>query len=747
MTQETQITQTEPVAIEVDEDTREFISSFVSEGLDMLDQVEPQLDDILSENYTEIVNCVFRLFHSLKGLASFLNFNLIKTVTHEAESLLDLFRQGKAVPDASLVDVLYKATDFIRLSVNHVNQYMSDQGLDQKAAETVNLLKAIYSELTGGGIKEELSAAELEAFFDESVNADSLLNQEMVEKYCSESIELIEKTEKIILDLEKNPENLENLHTVYRNVHSLKGDSGFMGFGDIEQICMELESILDALVNGKQVMDSDLVSVVLHIMDLFRKNLNSCAVMPAKEAMSIPEKSELLDRLKSFERRIPGYKPLGEILIEMGEATPEGIEKALFAQENFKTQAISAAAIGEVPPTAAPQMVERKDIRVDTGKLDKLFDLVGELITTEVMVTNNPDLRDLDLPNFTKAAGLLTKICRELQEVSMSVRMMPLEGLFNRMKRLVRDLSKKSLKPIELIISGQETEMDKNIIEDISDPLVHILRNAIDHGIEKPDIRKSKGKKEAGTVHLRAEYEGNEIMIVIEDDGAGLNRERILAKAVQRELVREDPEKLSDKDVWNLIFEPGFSTAEKVTEISGRGVGMDVVRKNIEKLRGTIEIDSKDGMGTQFKLKIPLTLAIMDVMLVRIGATCYAIPILTICESFKTTCQAITLTMDGQELVRVREDVFSVIRMHEVFQKPPEHEKLVDGILIMVESRGKKACLFVDEIMGQQQTVIKGLSDYIGRVRGISGCMILNDGEIGLIIDIDGVLATIEKPV
>jgi two-component system, chemotaxis family, sensor kinase CheA len=309
------------------------------------------------------------------------------------------------------------------------------------------------------------------------------------------------------------------------------------------------------------------------------------------------------------------------------------------------------------------------------------------------------------------------------------------------MKRLVRDLSMRFDKKINLVIVGAETEMDKNVIEEISDPLMHILRNAIDHGVESRERRLNAGKSEIGTVKLQARYEGNEILIIIEDDGGGLNRDKILEKAVSKGILKISPDKATDRDVFGIIFEPGFSTADKISDISGRGVGMDVVKRNIEKLQGSITVDSKEGSGTRFTLRIPLTLAIMEGMMIRVGSSIYAMPILTIRESFRPHSDAITITMDGQEVVRVRDELFSVIRLHEAFNIEAQSKVLEEGILVIVESREKKACLLVDEIIGQQQIVVKGLSDYVGNVQGVTGCMILSNGEIGLIIDVDAMLS------
>jgi two-component system, chemotaxis family, sensor kinase CheA len=361
------------------------------------------------------------------------------------------------------------------------------------------------------------------------------------------------------------------------------------------------------------------------------------------------------------------------------------------------------------------------------------------------MVTNSADLKGLNLPNFSKSARMLNKITRELQGISMSIRMMPLEGLFNKMKRLVRDVSIKMKKKVNLIVKGQETEMDKNVIDEIADPLVHILRNAIDHGVEIPAIRAEAGKQETGTVKLSARYEGNEILILVEDDGAGIDRDVILAKAEEKGILKVAPETMSDRDVFALIFEPGFSTAAVVTDISGRGVGMDVVKKNIEKLKGRVTIDSVLGRGSRFTLRIPLTLAIMEAMVIRIGDAKFALPLLAVKESFRPDMNNISNTMDGLEVVRVREDVLPIYRLHELFNREPSTRLIEEGILIIIEYREKQVCVFADEIVGQQQAVIKGLSGYIGKVTGITGCMILGDGEIGLIIDIEGIVEMAQK--
>jgi len=444
-----------------------------------------------------------------------------------------------------------------------------------------------------------------------------------------------------------------------------------------------------------------------------------------------------------------GYKPLGEILVDMGAAPESEVRRALEVQEKpvgqllvesgivkssdvDKALAVQRKLAGEKPPA---EDIQRREIRVDTIKLDKLFDLVGELITAEAMVVNSSDLAGLKLDNFSKSFGALAKISREIQETAMMIRMIPLEGLFHKMSRLVRDLSRKFDKPVDFRISGEDTEMDKNVIEQVSDPLVHILRNALDHGLESPEKRKSQGKSETGSLQLSARYEGSEIWISVKDDGAGLNRERILAKGVEKGLIKGDPALVSDKDVWALIFEPGFSTAAQVTDVSGRGVGMDVVKRNLDKIRGRVDVRTEAGKGSEFILQIPLTMAIIDGITVRVGKSYYSLPLNDIFEFFKARPEQLTKTEQGEETVNLRGSIMPLLKLGEIFGIKDANLDPMEGIVLVVQSSGKRACLLIEEVVGNQQIVIKSLSEYIGKVEGLSGCSILGDGTVGFVID------------
>jgi two-component system chemotaxis sensor kinase CheA len=382
-------------------------------------------------------------------------------------------------------------------------------------------------------------------------------------------------------------------------------------------------------------------------------------------------------------------------------------------------------------------------VSVNVSKLDKLMDLVGEMVIAEAMVIQNPDLKGLMLDNFQKAAQRLSKITNEIQDMVMSVRMVSLSTTFHKMHRVVRDMCKKLNKDVELRIIGEETEVDKNIIEHISDPLMHLVRNAIDHGIESPEERKLAGKPDSGTVTLEARNSGGDVLVMVRDDGKGLNRDKILQKAMENNLLVKQPSEMTDKEVFNLIFLPGFSTNEKVTEFSGRGVGMDVVTKNIEAIGGSVSVDSTPGKGSMFILKIPLTLAIIDGMTIRVGKASYTLPTIAIKESFRPREEDIITDPDGNEMIMVRGQCYPILRLHRHFKVRDAVTRFSEGIIIMVEQDGFTLCCFADELVGQQQVVVKALPNYIRnfkKAKGLAGCTLLGDGSISLILNIAGLL-------
>lgn len=685
------------------------------------------------------MNAIFRLFHSMKGSAGFLDLTHIARVAHAAESLLDLIRSGKVRMHPSHVDLLCQGCDFAKLALEEIERSYSDQPLALQASDVSDRLKQAAEEALAAVSALPRVALPAEAKLSPPIKkpdiippspaavspgnpAIDLLNTpEMIERFVQEADELLQNAEQRLLSWSEGRGDADLLAALFRDIHSFKGNSGFFGFADLERLSHQMESLLDIAKAKADYDNKNLAETLLSLIDVLRGAITGIL---RGEGPSIPG---LAGHLADLERLLtPAQAPNPPLPVPVPEATSS-------------PGAVAPPAAAPKPPAAASDSkntAKRQDIRVDLEKLDVLINLIGEMVIAENMLVHNPDLEGLQLESFGKAAQQMNKLVRELQELAMTIRMVPVSGLFRRMIRLVHDLSMKSGKKVELVLTGEETELDKTVIETITDPLVHLLRNALDHGLEPPEERLAAGKTAKGTVRLSARHEEGEVWITLEDDGRGLNRAKILAKAASKGLIEGDGSELSDKAVANLIFLPGFSTADQVTDVSGRGVGMDVVKQNVEKIKGKIEVQTRPGQGSIFTLRIPLTLAIIDGMMVRVGATRCIVPTLAIREAFRPQASQITITPDGLELARVREKFYPVNRLHRVLDHQPDSLELTDGILILLENQDGGACLFVDEILGQQQTVIKGLSDYIGNVRCVSGCTILGNGEVCLILDV-----------
>lgn len=775
------------MADNISSEQQEIIQEFVQESHELLEQLEPSIIELGQKRDEQVLNSIFRLFHSIKGGAGFMGLDNLANVTHAAENLLDQIRSGKiSLKDPEHVNLLCQTCDFIKNVLEHLEHNQDDKGLEDQAETIASKLEQ--------AIKEDAQVPQPEKPGPEATEPEFELKitEEMIDRFVLEADDLLQNVEQGLLTWLKSPKDLDVIGALFRNIHSFKGNCGFYGFADLEQLSHKMEAVLEAAREGVSFGISNPAKMLLQLVDVLRGavgdisqggngNISGLDIyinlldgilpkgwMPSDSTEASNRLGEILVKdgevsatdvkfaLESQRKPIGAIlvekgiastadvndalqsqqKSFGEILVDKGATTPDKIEAAIKKQEETRPK----SKIEDISGKAKQPVIKRQDIRVDLGKLDHLINIIGEMVIAENMIVHNPDLRGLELENFNKAAQQMNKIVRELQETAMIIRMVPVSGLFRRMVRLVHDLSGKFGKKVDLQIHGEDTELDKTVVEIIADPLVHLIRNSLDHGLEKPDERIKAGKPEKGTVKLTASHEEGEVWITVEDDGMGLDREKILERAQSRGLLDGDGAEMTDKTIFGLIFQPGFSTAEKITAISGRGVGMDVVKKNIEKVNGKIEIKSKQGQGTTLTLRIPLTLAIIDGMMIRVGHSRYILPILSIRESFCTDPEAITISPDGQELVRVREEFFSVIRLHEMYNITPQHQELQDGILIVLETQDTKYCLFVDEILGQQQTVIKGLSSYLGNIRGASGCTILGDGDVCLILDVGSLL-------
>ena len=502
----------------------EMVEGFIADSREMIDEVEPYLIELqkafVAEGTVdgETLNTIFRLFHSLKGAAGFLHLENVTQVTHEAETLLNQLREGKITLGDDQLEVIFKASDFIQKLLSNIEEVGNDQGFESEAGEIIQRLRQAYTGKEASGLVPETS--ELEAS-----NELLLITPEMTKQFIEESAELLEKVEQSLLELEGTEEPGEVLANAFRNIHSFKGNCGFFGYSELERLSHKSETVLDHMKNGSIKAGGDNVSILLKIVDMLRDGI---AEVSGGGQGTVQGCDILLDLLNDMlpipvetEGEPVASKAIGEILVERGDATPEAVAAALDAQRKplgeilvdmgkTSPQAVESA-LSQQEKQGKIKKVIRRDIRVDLDKLNELNDLVGELVTAQTMVVENPDLRGHEFENFEKAAHHLGQISAGLQDVAMSLRMIPVSGLFRKMMRLVHDLSRKSGKKVDLRMKGEETEVDKTVIEVISDPLVHIIRNSVDHGIESSDAREKTGKDPTGVVELEAKHEGGEV--------------------------------------------------------------------------------------------------------------------------------------------------------------------------------------------------------------------------------------------
>jgi two-component system chemotaxis sensor kinase CheA len=661
------------------------------------------------------------------------------------------------------------------------------------------------------------------------------------EVFFEEAQEHLETMETLLLAYDIDAPDMEELNSVFRAAHSIKGGSDIFGFKALTGLTHVMENMLDSARNNELILTTDLITVLLETTDVL-KNILSCyreeseidweIIEASKERLgatlqAIAGAGEQIDALleeeedqgfgffdedddESEEQEDPGFgffdedddkseeqEDLGfgffddDLNSEKAPADDENVgfgffdenidtsneadeqqnpverdeiqkeetdnigygffnEEYLTEQSASQTNAQTSQVVAKKSPTAkaAPNKAsetkaEASSIRVETNKIDKLVNLVGELVITQSMLNLiGSEVQESIADKMQSALIELERNTREIQEAVMSVRMLPISFVFNRFPRLVRDLSTKLEKKINLVIEGGNTEIDKNLVEKISDPLLHLIRNSVDHGIEMPSKRLEAHKDETGIVKLSAAQRGGEIVITIADDGAGLNRERIIEKALEKELSL--PENLSDSDVWQLIFEAGFSTAAEVTDVSGRGVGMDVVRRNIESLGGRIEITSAAGIGTVFTISLPLTLAILDGMTVEASDQVFIIPLVNIVESIQPVAEQIK-RIKGKQLLWVREEYWPLIDIGKTLGGNTTATNLETGIVVLVETSKQRFGLVIDSLLGQQQVVIKNLERHYRRVEGIAGATIMGDGSVALILDVDSMTQFIQS--
>jgi len=580
-------------------------------------------------------------------------------------------------------------------------------------------------------------------------------------EFITEGREYIEGSEAALLSLETNPDDMEAVNTVFRAFHTIKGTSAFLGLVSLSELAHRAESLLGRVRDRQIRFAGGYADLALRGVDMLKALLqavqDALGGEPLRKPQGYDELFSLLENPEaagvSSESTVQPVTPprIGDILVAEGRATRAEIEAAAADQGDqpigvaiVRSQSASltdvAHALRAQQQIVSPDRGMESSVRVRTDRLDRLIDMVGELVIAQSMVTQDSTVVSGGHHDLLKKVGHTGKIVRELQGLGMSMRMIPFKGMFQKMTRLARDLAHKNGKQVDLVTEGEDTEIDRNMVDALSDPLVHMVRNALDHAIEPPEVRQQSGKPPTGVLRLSAYHAGGNVVVELSDDGRGLDRDKIVKKAIATGLIESD-KGMSDRDIFNLIFRPGFSTVEKVTEVSGRGVGMDVVKRGIDALRGRIEISSEPGRGCKFTLRLPFTMAVTDGMLIRVGDQRYIIPTINIHLSFRPTADSLSTVGGRGELVMLRGEVMPIFRLHRLFEIHGAIEDVTLGILVVVGDGGRRCALLVDELLGQQQVVAKSLGDGIGEVAGVSGGAILGDGRVGLILDTTGITA------
>lgn len=549
---------------------------------------------------------------------------------------------------------------------------------------------------------------------------------ELLSDFILESREHLNTIEQKVLALEQNAADQDAIHATFRAFHTIKGLAGFLELNAVQQVSHEVETVLDRARNGALAIHAAVIDGILASKDYIGIWLDQLDAMLQRGAtVSAPDPAALIARIHALLEQ-----PAAEKAAEEPAADLENLAQAVAPKE--------AAPAEEAAPVES-KAAEARAIKVDTVRLDYLVDMVGEMVIAQSLVRHDPDLAGESRPRLLRNLSQLARITNEVQRTAMSMRMVPVRQLFRKMNRLVRDLSRKTGKRVELELYGEDTELDRNIVEELGDPLMHMVRNAVDHGIETAEERAASPKSPVARVRLGAAHQAGHIVIEVSDDGRGLNKEKILAKAIDRGLLEAGAQP-SDDDLYHLIFQPGFSTADKVTDVSGRGVGMDVVRRQIQKLRGRIEIQSVLGSGTVFLLKLPLTLAIIDGLIARVGEERYIIPIFAVREMLRPTEGMISTVQGRAEMALIRGTLLPVVRLHERFSVTPRTLDPLESLLIVAEGARRKFCLLVDDVLGKQEVVIKSLGETLQRINGVAGGAILGDGRVGLILDPEGLV-------
>jgi two-component system, chemotaxis family, sensor kinase CheA len=774
----------------VDDD---IFNDFVDEQQSVAVEIESLLLKLDTNPDAPTVDKLKRVFHTLKGEARVFGLTDIEKLCHAVESLLD--RYGSTPP----VDTLFGVKDFLSRCFRALKSNTDQPELTQVMLDTLMPLDVDVDGLTAAVVYNPLKgpvefkvspddiSPESDAPQDRFATAQNQITADLdlLSDFVSEVKEHIDHIDDRLLSLEHTPGDNDLLNAVFRVFHTIKGAAGFLALDDISRLAHVTESLLDCARKGERLLEGASIDVVFEAVDEMKSLVGIIETAISSGDCSYPSSVTvdlLVDKIKHILTAQPQQSTpaVSEINTDISVHSPPHatvqavqhspvVEHALTGNDTNRTpdsneyssddnEASSDADefleilddnhhdnLEEPEPSRQQQTTQhhririKESIKVDAENLDKLIDAIGELVIIEAMIRQDSSIRTAASSTLLRNITQMDKITRELQTLGMSLRMIPIKATFQKMARVVRDLAKKSGKKIEFVTQGEDTMLDKSVVDRIGDPLIHLVRNAVDHGIESThEDRRRAGKNPVGRICLTAFHKGGNIFVEISDDGRGLNRQAIQSKAIERGIIR-DSHQLTDREIFNTILLPGFSTARKVTDVSGRGVGMDVVKRTIEDLRGNIDIISSPGSGTTISLRLPLTLAIIDGMLVRIGTERYIIPTLSIVESVRPRMQDITTVINKGEMISIRDKLIPLFRLADLFNIKGALKNIEDSIVIVVEDSGSMTGIMVDELLGQQSTVIKSLGALKG-LTGISGGSIMTDGSVGIILDIAGIV-------
>ena len=691
----------------------------------------------------KIVNCLGVLEEDSKEIDQPAFAELIQAIKSYIEKLI--------LGEAADVTPLEEGVDSLQTILRHVSNQEEYGGDISQILDRLKFKKAKPDEaqrVQAVGIKEK----------EEDIQSpDEDLSEEdraITSDFVMESLENLEAIEVSLIDLEEDSSDIDSLNAIFRTFHTIKGVSSFLNLQRINTLAHHAENLLDKARGGEIVLEGATVDIVFESMDALKKMIMGAQQgIENRTSLDIGlDVAPLVNRIEELVSRadLIGDKPLGEILVQGGAVTPDDLAKGLERQKTEPGKKIGQILVEEKsaePKAVASALREQKkfssrqidlQVKVDTKKLDNLVDMTGELVIAMSMLRQSQVILAAKDQKLERNLGQLVQITSGLQTTAMSMRMVPIKSTFQKMVRLIRDLSKNAGKQVQLEMTGEDTEIDRNVVDELYEPLVHMIRNSVDHGIEPPEERKKAGKNRKGKIHLRAYHQGGHIIVEIADDGRGLDKDRIIEKAKASGMITEESE-LTDSEIYNLIFQPGFSTAKKVTDVSGRGVGMDVVKKAMEKLRGRVEINTRLGEGSTFVISLPLTLAIIEGMLVRVGAERYIIPVFSVLESFRPTKEQYSTVEGKGEMILSRNRLIPMVRLDRTFKVKGDSADPWESLVVIVEHEGRQMGLLLDELLGKEEVVIKSMGAAMQNINGIAGGAIMGDGRVGLILDMAGI--------